>query len=447
MTERHKPDDPLAGPLARTLAAGLNRSGRECPNAEVLALYFDRALAADEAARWERHFSACARCQQQLAAMARMELAEAPAAQPRPGGISWLWSWRWMGPAAAALGALAIWVVVQNTTPRSSPAEPMIAQQVKREPDSETLQRPTPEKAEGVDAVRGALGKEQIANSQPGRAASGVASEAGAKRSQEPQIATVTRAPSDRADTTPVAKPLEPGRAGQQPAAVAVPDKKDAVANEFAVRAESQKTKEEATRESEARNAEVAAVMEKQAAVQAAPQKPAAQAPAATMRANEADLRAARDELKTKEPQAPVQATETVTVESGAVDSKLRQKSQIPARYSAAAPAGSAVVWRLGPSGSIERSTDSGATWQRQASGVTADLLAGSAPTAKICWAAGRGGVVLRTTDGSTWTQIGSPTSQDLVAVVAVDADRATVTTAEGKSYATSDAGRTWKSQ
>lgn len=104
------------------------------------------------------------------------------------------------------------------------------------------------------------------------------------------------------------------------------------------------------------------------------------------------------------------------------------------------------VVWRVGPAGMIERSSDSGAHWVTQTSGAIGDLLAGSAPSAQICWVAGRAGTILRTTDGGAhWTKIQPPAVEDFTTVFAVDALRVTVRNRENnRSYATVDGGTTW---
>ena len=72
-----------SGPLdmlaARSLADGLDTSGRDCPDADVLAAFATRLLDADEYSRWERHAAGCALCQRNLAALARAGALEAPA--------------------------------------------------------------------------------------------------------------------------------------------------------------------------------------------------------------------------------------------------------------------------------------------------------------------------------------------------------------------------------
>src|SRR5260370_1301533 len=99
---------------------------------------------------------------------------------------------------------------------------------------------------------------------------------------------------------------------------------------------------------------------------------------------------------------------------------------------------------RAGQAGVIEFSSDAGKTWTLQPSGVIADLLAGSAPSDKICWIVGRSGTVLRTTDGGKhWRKLRPPAQDDLRSVFAVDARQATVSPNNG-AYQTTDGGATW---
>jgi len=105
------------------------------------------------------------------------------------------------------------------------------------------------------------------------------------------------------------------------------------------------------------------------------------------------------------------------------------------------------LAWRVGPGGEIERSTDAGKTWRTQESGVTADLLSGSAPADKVCWIAGKAGTLLLTTDGGKhWKQVASPISDDLGGVHALDAQHASISDVpNSKNFETSDGGLTWK--
>ena len=105
---------------------------------------------------------------------------------------------------------------------------------------------------------------------------------------------------------------------------------------------------------------------------------------------------------------------------------------------------GGTVSWQVGQAGVIEFSSDAGKTWTLQPSGVTTDLLGGSAPSEKVCWIVGGNGTILRTTDaGAHWQKLRAPVQDDIRAVFAVDARRATVSLTNG-SYQTTDGGATW---
>jgi photosystem II stability/assembly factor-like uncharacterized protein len=90
------------------------------------------------------------------------------------------------------------------------------------------------------------------------------------------------------------------------------------------------------------------------------------------------------------------------------------------------------------------RSGDAGETWHTQTSGVTAELLAGAAPSPATCWIVGAAGTVLLTTDGERWDRRPFPLAVDLVAVEASNARAATVTTRDGRRFDSIDGGLSW---
>ena len=100
--------------------------------------------------------------------------------------------------------------------------------------------------------------------------------------------------------------------------------------------------------------------------------------------------------------------------------------------------------WRIVASG-VERSTDGGLTWQPQSTGVATPLTAGSAPSPAVCWLVGPGGLVLLSTDGAAWQRASLPEAIDLQSVRASDAANATVTSADGRRFATTDGGKSWR--
>jgi photosystem II stability/assembly factor-like uncharacterized protein len=93
----------------------------------------------------------------------------------------------------------------------------------------------------------------------------------------------------------------------------------------------------------------------------------------------------------------------------------------------------------------VEYSNDSGSTWQTLSTGVSAGLTAGASPSSSVCWLVGRSGTVVLSTDGRRFQRVTFPEAVDLIAISAVDARTATVTTADGRRFSTADGGRTWQ--
>ncbi|HEY7448786.1 MAG TPA: YCF48-related protein [Vicinamibacterales bacterium] len=121
-----------------------------------------------------------------------------------------------------------------------------------------------------------------------------------------------------------------------------------------------------------------------------------------------------------------------------------RDNSEAGAAVIEIASSDAASRWRVGARGFVQLSRDRGATWEVLGSGVTADLVAGASPSASVCWVVGRAGTVLLTTDGRNWQRLTFPEPIDLTAVRATDARTATVTTADGRMFTTTNGGLTW---
>jgi hypothetical protein len=101
------------------------------------------------------------------------------------------------------------------------------------------------------------------------------------------------------------------------------------------------------------------------------------------------------------------------------------------------------VRWRIAAS-VVERTTNGGSTWEAAPTGIAAQLMAGAAPSASVCWLVGHGGVVLLTIDGRSWSRVAFPEMTDLSAVRAADARTASVATIDGRRFSTTDGGTTW---
>jgi hypothetical protein len=106
--------------------------------------------------------------------------------------------------------------------------------------------------------------------------------------------------------------------------------------------------------------------------------------------------------------------------------------------------------WTLSPKGAVQRSSDSGKTWQLVPVDGAAGFHALSAVGANI-WVGGKAGVLYHSPDsGQTWVRVepaaeGKKLDQDIVSLDFADGLVGTISTANGEVWTTSDGGQTWK--
>jgi hypothetical protein len=385
--------------MDRLLRTALKTSRRVspgvCPEADLLAAFAEGQLTAHEQSTLETHVAACDRCQETLAVLSQEPSLEEVGEIVAPLETGWF-TWvtrprlKWLVPISAVA---TVAVVFFATRPLIAPEGEAPSTEVAR-----IAQAPSePARASDVELL---MERDKAASVAPARPEAEPALRKETGKRQADQMAGTTLA----ADAPP------PTLSGQ-----AAPDRKalaEAVANQVPTEraaADEQRPKGGAEPVSpQIATAPTAASAPTKGA--AAAKTPAADA----MRAMPATAQT-REELRRLEPAATVMATP---------DGRVR--------------------WRLGPGGRIWRSTDAGSTWHWQPADVTADLVAGSAPSATTCWAVGTGGVVLLTVDGQRWTLLPFPLRVDLAAVQATNDRIATVTTRDGRRFETLDAGLTW---
>ena len=92
----------------------------------------------------------------------------------------------------------------------------------------------------------------------------------------------------------------------------------------------------------------------------------------------------------------------------------------------------------------VERTSDGGTAWRKQAVELTQAIAGGTAPSAAVCWLVGKGGTVFVAV-GSQWKNVSLTDAVDLASVSAADSTNATVTAADGRRFSTSDGGTTWQ--
>jgi resuscitation-promoting factor RpfA len=382
--------------LRETLKAPPPEPPDGCLDAAVLSAWFEGTLHPGERAAAEAHAADCSRCQAVLAAMIRIE----PPIESRP------W-WRspafgWLVPIAVAAAALMVYVRVDRhplspqvaVAPAPAPAPiapttvPPSADQAAAEPPPQTAARDT------VASTAAPTPSPPLARSKETARL-----EASPKRRDQAQIAV----------ESPAAPP---------PAVEATPlnDRVGVPVDELTLQ--------------KAASAAAASKAPARPVSEPVPAAPRAAAPAPPTPPAEDRSKAAMAEKDTFAESVTVTRTSSVTP----------RQPQVVVQT-----ADGATRWRILTPRSVQRSNDAGATWETQSTGVSAILSSGAAPSKSVCWLAGKGGVVLLSVDGRSWRQVAVPQPVDLVFVMATDASSATVTTASGRTFTTTDGGKSWK--
>jgi hypothetical protein len=369
--------------LKRGLEARRSFDPNGCPHEATLAAYCDRSISGPQVHQLEEHFSNCARCQGTLAAMAR-----ARTAQHSIGGRSLTRRWELYAAVAAAAAGISIAVGLMQRGRVIAPAANLI-------PESAA-----PEQAGNEPALKGPQAGPQIAFNEP------------YNEQAQGNAAAKGRAPVENPPGAVRKRGLQLNPAGAEGAGQAKQKEEISPSKTF----------------SENPQAESAAVPPAALPAQAPPLAPLMPEPRLAARA----------------PTGPALGAPMGGFAGFGAAPSGAGLASVPQAFSVRT-ADNVERWRLGANGSIEHLASDG-SWEPQISGVAAALRAGAASSPTTCWVAGAGGTILRTTDGGEhWQKINSPTSADLVSIVAVDASAATVMTADGHRFSTIDGGRSWR--
>jgi Photosynthesis system II assembly factor YCF48 len=384
--------------LLREGFAKSTSSAGACPDPETLAAYYERSLDATDTERCEIHLTGCPSCREQIAAMVRAD--ESAIAGARPAGESewaWLWDWRWLAPAAAVL-ALAVFWLARKPSPITTP---------------------------------GAQPQPLVAMSQPTEApASSLARQSPAIERDSPSALTANK-------TSPNAKGLSSRARNYTPSSE--------------LKKEAATSGRDANKTVESENGALVHGTAQPAAASNPPAVPSA--PSASQDASDGSVGgvvggAVGGVIGGAPGGTAKQQPGPVTSELESRYSMKGQKVSLQAAYQRSVEIRSPdshVLWRASGGGLIERSVDGGTTWQAQRPVAGARMVAGTAPSAKTCWIAGRDGIILLTKDGTNWTTIPPPVHADFVSISARDDSSATVTTADGRKFTTQDAGKKWQ--
>jgi hypothetical protein len=364
-----------------------------CLDAETLAAWVDGGLTSKALRQAELHVSSCARCQAAVAAT----MTSAPLVSSEAEISARTWSFRWLVPLAAGVAAAGLWFMVPSRSELVAPAPESSQVALDRQAAQAPIEQPPQASPRDQRAPESSVGK--LADAAP-------------KVEERKDFAPTVVGKPDVGN--PQTANESPARARQE--------------------AEANKTAKNAADSFAPSREELSA-----RAVEPSPGNPSApsavatppSAPAANAAASDAQFRVS----------GAAQAAPRAAVSSNAVT----RSANLQTPFEVVSP-NPTVRWRVSLGGSIDRSSDAGATWTPQSSGVAADLLAGASPLPEVCWLVGRSGTVLRTTDGGQqWRRVTFVGSFDLQAVTATDASTAEVTATDGRRFRTVDAGITWR--
>ena len=500
MKNADRNNEPLDAILRRAMREPPGAATPECAEAESLAAYWDRSMPAPDRDRFEAHLTDCARCQMQLAAIARAD--ESAREARTESKIPWYRRWGFAIPALAAAAGVVVLIAIRRPANEPSQNTEVVAMEKRVAPAAsapmpQAATAPAPEVPVVAPAAPTVVPppSNEIAMNEAHRAEAKSAEVRKARRPHrfESPHHQEARAMSESAAPPPqnAGAPAEAGRV------VAIAPAAPFVAPSSAAPAPA------ATQPNPSAPSALAMNQPKMEMAQPAPstgntpremQAPEtswmASVPGGPPPANEgatfgqsgaaigAGTRAAvggqaggagpiigAAPVGSNAPPVPGAVTPVpagapgagAPIE-GANPSSAELDSDEASSSGGANGAGSevlvtisppdrSVTWMVGKNGSVRLHAAVG-TWEAQHSGVTTDLVAGSAPSAKVCWIVGRSGTIIRTTDGGDhWTLIAPPAMENLAAVSASGASDAAITTLGGRKFVTSDGGVSWHSQ
>jgi hypothetical protein len=409
-----------------------------CPDPEALAALVEGSLARAERELVEAHCASCTRCQETLASLVRAlpVAAGTDASAPAWGWLRWR-PWRWAVPATAMAALIAAWVATRAPRSGDQKAESIVAQSLPTRAEPEEVHRRTAAEPPALREETPSVSRGAAAPAAAGPAAGGDKSPASAGAPAGParleSDAWAKQGAEMPAAAAPATSELEAMRVKEQPAPPPAPLQQVPAAPAELAEGRAAKTAPPS----------IASLGE---VTGAAPAAPPAAAPA-----KKPDKLADRTEAKA-EDQAKAGAVrgDEVAAAKVAAPAPVSNRPQetgmralAPAASEARAPGGS-TRWRFAFGGLLFKSSDAGLSWDRQESGVTADLLAGAAPSPTVCWIVGKGGTVIVTADGERWQARPLAESVDVARVEARDALTAVVTAVDGRRFSTVDGGATW---
>lgn len=383
--------------IGKAVAVRLRDASRspagKCPDTETLSGFFDGSLARNERAAYEDHVLTCRRCQEYVAALARLGDVDEPSAlldeegvpaQRKATGGGFL-RLAWAVPLLAVLVFIGVWF---------------------RQDIDQFLQRPEPT---------------AMKESHPEVPLGQAAKSAGERKPEAPTPAAAEKASKTQAESAvalPEPSPIPPRQEARAGAPAMTITGAAAKTGEEAGAGAILTPRERATLSQASKPAE--RVLNYSASELGPADRTAVAAPAAPTSAEAPSAEAAANLAK-----AGAAQLSGVTVRGNAPRFSPR--------------------WRVSRQGIIQKADETG-VWVNVPSGVQDDLFDIGFAGDAAGWIVGHEGTVLRSTNGGdTWQRVSSPTSEDLVRVSAESDHQAKVMSRSGKTFSTTDGGKTWR--
>ncbi len=458
------PRDPSLAPLRdpsvdRALTAAL-RAGAppssSCIDAETFAAWADRTLSPEAAEAVESHIADCATCQAMMSAFVRTE--------PVAAVVIPFWkrsSVRWMVPLV--VGTIAATMLIWTMWPRRE-SLPVPAQTLAR---IEPMPSPAPPALQPAAPVPSAVPTPSAGSTKPAADRSGIQDQAAKSSASSNRVSTAgqSQAAASAMSGTASAAPAQP----QPRPAPAVPPSPPSIPLPPAPA----QPVPPAGAASAASAASVAGVLASLPLVTRNALNFVEFLPGVDTAANHNQ----RDSTVMGLPQSAI----SITIDGvNTQDQALKSEVAIVAEFSSpagaigatgraggaaagggggrggrggsgipmalpASPPPQPMRWRVLASGGVERSPVNSTVWEPIAIDLPAvTITGGAAPNAAVCWLIGRGGVVLLAIDGVHFKRVSLPEPVDIASIRATSLRQATVITADGRTFTTTDGGASW---
>ena len=417
-------------------------------DANLLAAFVEKTLTARERTEVLNHLAQCADCREVVALTvpAEVEVAQATRLAARRGWSVWS-ALRW-GALAAALGAVAIVVVLHQYPSRrqatvSKDMSPDVAASAGKAVPQASAElppaQPSPEAAAAKAEAESRESLREMAKLEKGATRSGgrnVATQpASTETKQQVTLMAAARPPAttEAENVPPVRAERETSTTGVALSVGAMPAAPPPAKPVFKVSA--------------------APEGEPQAETSVVPQAGGAAASAKTETATASrDLNADQALETSRKATTPTTSRATARVRGGPPVGEFAPKAMAARSDSKSKLGPPAALWNISASGKVQRSEDGAKSWEEVQVDDAVTFRVITASGGEV-WAGGSGGALYHSSDGGVnWQRVnlesgGSSVTQTIVGIQVRDPQHLTVTTASGEQWVTEDGGQHWRGE